>query len=553
MTKGNGAGHDGPSLPAVPPEWVRLADAPAWIASIVGNGISAQDLWVSLVLAVRDKRFPRHRIPNVRPHPTAFEEMPPGLAFLSKDERPRSIVTDWAAARFDDRSGTVAGRRVAAGERERKAIEILWADVEQWVALDLRRSLVGGSPPAPINRPDPEAPPEDAAEKAAAFWANIEAAPAVSVSKAPAPIKPIRGSNYVSPPPKPAPWSAPPPPPAGSAPGQAPLQWVPLADVPGWIAYLHGQHDPELLPWLVIEVRSPHTFFAPRIPNVDPRSWGGERLPAGLAWSGGHHEKFPVYVSDWDEATVGCLPGTVNGWDGQRHPVAVQWEHVCQWLPQYRVGAQARQRERDKAGAAAKEAAEEKPAAAPPGRIFIDSAVDRIKERLGLSDGLAIERLMKALVAEGVQSWGRRGLSRIKLTADHLKTVVVDLNEFRASGHSGLRLWGNTYHLHAIEIDQEDFRCCLDGLKVAPTAERVATEGPAPAEAEGLPPCDLETAKGLLAGMKARGGWRTAPTWKESRDLLRRNFSGVPSDLHSAARVAVWGEQKRGPKAKAKK
>jgi hypothetical protein len=167
--------------------------------------------------------------------------------------------------------------------------------------------------------------------------AKAEAAPIKRViSKAPAPAPRIRHSVYVAPPKPAAVWSAMPPP-AGTVVNRAPPEWVPLADVPGWIVHLYKLEDPNLLAWLTIAARSSE-FLSSRVPNAVFR---GSALPPGLASSRGGG-KFSVCVADWDTATKGCPPGIVNGWNGQPHQIAVLWASVERWLPIYK--AQSRKR-----------------------------------------------------------------------------------------------------------------------------------------------------------------------------------------------------------------
>ena len=314
-----------------------------------------------------------------------------------------------------------------------------------------------------------------AKRKAAEEKVTREAAPAVPVSKAPAPIKPIRVGNYMASPP-PSTWPAEPANQAGGEPppDALPPVWVPLAAVGAWIARRYGVNDPGIIERFKLFLRGQpshavlHYRIGPPLP-ADVRN-----LPPGIVPAFHEGQRIAV-VSSWDAAGSDFDRGTVDGWpgkDGERRtlPIAVQWAGVEHWM-----GLELRRLEREAAKVRAPTAI------VPPGFVFIDSAVAQIKERLNLSDGLAIERLMKALVAGSVQSWGNDLRIRKKLGTADLSTVTVDLNEFRASGHSGLCLWGKVRHLHAINIDQDDFRCWLDGLAPPPLPAPVEVEKPAAA------------------------------------------------------------------------
>jgi hypothetical protein len=195
-----------------------------------------------------------------------------------------------------------------------------------------------------------------------------------------------------------------------------------------------------MLTWLLIAARNPHLFL-PRIPNIEPRSWGGHNLPAGLALSR-DYGKSRVYVAGWDEATEGCPPGVVNGWDGRPQPITVLWADVERWLPLYWAEARARQRERDKAGAAATQSTEQD----MPGCTFIDIAVNSTMAALECPSGPAWQKLLAALQAGHITAWMRHGPGiRRKLQSAHWIAADVDLEEFGREGSGGLILNGKKY------------------------------------------------------------------------------------------------------------
>ncbi len=135
MTTDQGAAH-GLLLPAVPPEWVPLADLPGWIAR--RYGVSGDAVATSLILAVRrEVSLLRHRIPGIEARfgRSGIQVLPPGLDWKrawggNKVAEDGIVVTHWEAAKADWSNGTVGGWEWD-GTRERLQIEVLWASVEE--------------------------------------------------------------------------------------------------------------------------------------------------------------------------------------------------------------------------------------------------------------------------------------------------------------------------------------------------------------------------------------------------------------------------------------
>jgi hypothetical protein len=132
--------------------------------------------------------------------------------------------------------------------------------------------------------------------------------------------------------------------------------------------------------------------------------------------------------------------------------------------------------------------------APPPGRVFIDTAVCQIKERLRISEGPAVKRLLDALRGEGIRSWMNRFSGRTKLPSASWNDADVDLDCFRNTGQSGIRFGGTNYHLHYFLIAEDDLGCWLGGL--APSSTANATKGAASAPADVAAAAHLPTRTG---------------------------------------------------------
>lgn len=100
--------HHAAALPAVPPEWVPLAELPAWVAC--RYGVAAHVFAADLVLAVRRRSELRHRI---QMSPDRFTgRLPPGLDTTHTYPK-RTVVVDWETVEADWATGTVVVLRFA--------------------------------------------------------------------------------------------------------------------------------------------------------------------------------------------------------------------------------------------------------------------------------------------------------------------------------------------------------------------------------------------------------------------------------------------------------
>jgi len=85
----------------------------------------------------------------------------------------------------------------------------------------------------------------------------------------------------------------------------------------------------------------------------------------------------------------------------------------------------------------------------PIGCLFIDAAVEQIKERLRISEGPALMRLLDKMHTGEVRTWKKRSRDvREKVRPAAWEGAHVDLDMFRAQGHSGILFRGSHYHLH---------------------------------------------------------------------------------------------------------
>jgi hypothetical protein len=179
-----------------------------------------------------------------------------------------------------------------------------------------------------------------------------------------------------------------------------------------------------------------------------------------------------------------------------------------------------------------------------PEHVFIDVAVDQIKERLRISERQAVELLTDAMAYEEVRTWSRKyesiykGETLVRLTGRYWREIgsdnlqFIDLNEFRR-GQGGILLRTRTYHLHYILLSKDDFRCWLDRLPSPATAPAVA-----PAEtkkpAEGAPAPAPIPPKRQSNGLNYRG--KDAPLVAEMRESIEAGKARSPED---AARVVM--------------
>jgi len=96
--------------------------------------------------------------------------------------------------------------------------------------------------------------------------------------------------------------------------------------------------------------------------------------------------------------------------------------------------------------------------------MFIDTAVEQIKERLRISEGPALKRLLDIMHTGEVRTWKRtrKGLNgREKILPAAWEGAHVDLDVFRAQEQSGILFCGSHYHLHRFLISEEDLACWL--------------------------------------------------------------------------------------------
>jgi hypothetical protein len=98
----------------------------------------------------------------------------------------------------------------------------------------------------------------------------------------------------------------------------------------------------------------------------------------------------------------------------------------------------------------------------PKGCLFIDSAVEHVKERLRLSECPALKRLLDIVHIGEVRTWMKRSRAvREKVRPGAWEGAHVDLDMFRARGQSGILFCGSHYHLHRFLISEEDLACWL--------------------------------------------------------------------------------------------
>jgi hypothetical protein len=129
--------------------------------------------------------------------------------------------------------------------------------------------------------------------------------------------------------------------------------WVPLADLPGWIARCYGVRLATVAAEVVDavwtgELRVPH-----RVAGIKPNNRrNGALLPSGLAEAGGDpfgisfslfedrwsNDKFEarIVADDWSDADVDRRNGTVGGWPQkngvrERLLIEVSWEAAKAW------------------------------------------------------------------------------------------------------------------------------------------------------------------------------------------------------------------------------
>lgn len=126
--------HAASPLPAVPPEWVPLAELPGWVAC--RYGVPTHVFAGELVLAVRRRSELRHRI-HISPNRNTGR-LPHGLD-ASHDYPKRTVVVDWETAEADWTQGTVLVIGLGDGTKLRLPIEVFWEDVEPYVSARLRR------------------------------------------------------------------------------------------------------------------------------------------------------------------------------------------------------------------------------------------------------------------------------------------------------------------------------------------------------------------------------------------------------------------------------
>ncbi len=106
----------------------------------------------------------------------------------------------------------------------------------------------------------------------------------------------------------------------------------------------------------------------------------------------------------------------------------------------------------------------------PNGCLFIDTAVEQIRERLRISEGPALKRLLDIMHTGEVRTWKKRSRDiREKVRPGAWEGAHVDLDIFRARGHSGIVFCGSHYHLHRFLISEEDLACWL--LRAAPMTQ----------------------------------------------------------------------------------
>ena len=139
------------------------------------------------------------------------------------------------------------------------------------------------------------------------------------------------------------------------------------------------------------------------------------------------------------------------------------------------------------------------PDPAPEGKLFLETAINRTKERLLIAEGPAIKRVLEAIRTEEIRTWMRGGPNgRRKIPAADWQGAHLDLDEFYASGSGGIVFKGSTFHLHRFFIAADDFEFWLNTaaprgqIVIAEHARNARPREPAPLGAqrypENLPP-----------------------------------------------------------------
>lgn len=115
----------------VPPDWISLREAAAWIERRFG--VPAAEIIPELHAAVRDYEV-AHRVAGLDARAPYW---PPGLdsgaRWSSFPSSAKVVVRDWEAAEVDWRTGTVGGDQPAGAQRSRQSIEVYWPRIERWI------------------------------------------------------------------------------------------------------------------------------------------------------------------------------------------------------------------------------------------------------------------------------------------------------------------------------------------------------------------------------------------------------------------------------------
>ena len=180
----------------------------------------------------------------------------------------------------------------------------------------------------------------------------------------------------------------------------------------------------------------------------------------------------------------------------------------------------------------------------PPGCVFIDAAVDQIKERLQISEGPAVKRLLDEVCSGEIRTWVQEWNGRRALPAQAWIGAHIDLGGFRDNRHSGICFGGTYYHLHYFLIAEDDFACRLNRSARPALSVPVVETAPAAVAVPAIEPALLREEKSAevapVAAKRRSNGLdhrdKDAPLVAEMRTLIETGNARSPED---AARAVV--------------
>lgn len=447
----------------IAPDWIPLVDAAKWLHRRFQ--IMPRDaLLLEMVTAIRRGEF-RHRV-AIAPRRVG-PPFPAGIVAPSPGSiSPGAIVASWDKAGIDWATGTVAGWPASDGRPARCVVELEWLGLERWAlpALMLQRA---------------------SEERERKRSAQLKIAPEAAPPKA---DRVMRLTVWVKRELK-----------------RAPRRWVALEELADWVACRRSAAPDQA---------EKKAFYRAALEALELRRWD---------------------KAGWTRAVVvNPERGVVIGYrrarearrqfadgqqplsaDGYLRFVWVRRDLVARWwaaaypefYPDHLLGGG---RFSGLAGADM------------PPSLFIDEAVTRIMGRLGCPETTGVETLLRALRAGDLSARRAPGLLGIGaiLPPGSWAAARIDLLAFRAAGHSGLEIDGETFHLHYARLDRAGFDWWLGELRngrassPAPADELVAwmldyaTRNPLPKR--DVAESDLRKAKGCTT-RQARVAWNALP------------------------------------------